>query len=487
MATLVSTGQITIVDQNDARSITAALTSSTGFQQVYTKDESSITYIPSWYGSNMTITPVISIGGLTTNQAWAALSNKQFSTTAGGAALTTASTSTSFVTDSDVVVSTPFTVTHAAVGQTTPSTFVVKANLLASVGAYQIYFDADFTDPATGMTTHICCQTTLNAVKTGTNAVYINIRGNGTIEEATGQTKNNVALSADLVRASGIDTTNLTYKWYDSSGAQISTSTSGYTTKFGFKTVNNPIVPTATGTDLGVNVPVAGAGNAYNTIVINETAVADIAIFRVDITDNDSRTYSQYFTVYDFSDPYDVQVISSTGDKLQNGQGSTVLTPRVFYGASEIASLVGWTFNWYFYDRNGKRGAFIDTAKISTAGGANISANTTGTSATITYGGTSYAFAAGDIVKCVKPDGTAYFYEVASSGTNIVTIRTPSTNTWLTFTDYPAPVSSTDFVNGKFYGCTSGGIRTTSASATVTLTGDEVDVKARVLVEANRP
>lgn len=487
MATLVSTGQITIVDQNDARSITAVLVSNSGIQQVYTKDEATLSYNPSWFTSNMTLTPQISVGGLTANQAWAALSNKQFSLSAGGTALTTASTSTSFVDNSDVVVSAPFTVTHAAAGSTTPSTFVVKANLLASVGVFTIYFDADFNDPVTGLTTHICCQATLGSIKTGTNAVFINIRGNNTIEEATGQTKNNVALSADLVRAGGIDTSGLTYKWYDSTGTQISTSTSGYATKFGFKTVASPTIPTASGSDLGVNVPASGAGNAYNTIVINETAVVDIAIFRVDIVDSDSKTYSQYFTIYDISDPYDIQVISSTGDKLQNGQGSTVLTPRVFYSATEVTNLTGWSFTWYFYDRNGKRGAFVDTSKISTAGGATISANTTGTGATFTYSGTSYAFAAGDIVKCVKPDGSAFFYEVASSTTNVVTIRTPSTNTWLTFTDYPAPTASTDFVNGKLFGCTTGGTRTTSGASTVTLTGDEVDVKARVLVEANRP
>lgn len=487
MATLVSTGQITIVDTNDARSIAAVLVANSGTQQVYTKDESTITYTPSWVTSNLTLTPQIAVGGLTAAQAWASLSNKAFSLTAGGTALTTASTSSSFVNNSDVAVNNPFTVTHAAVGSSTASTFVISANLKDSVGQFTVFFDADYTDSVTGLTTHICCQITLNTVKTGTNAVFISLRGQTNIEEATGSTKNNAAVAADLVRSSGIDTTGLTYKWYDSTGTQISTSTSGYATKYGFKTVASPTIPTGAGSDLNVNVPAAGSGNAFNTIVINETAVTDIGVFRVDITDADSKTYSQYFTIYDISDPYDTKIVSSTGDKLQNGQGSTTLTPTVWYGASQVSSLTGWSFTWYFYDKNGKRGAFIDTAKISTAGGATISANTTGSSAVFTYGGTSYAFVAGDIIKCVKPNGDAFYYEVASSTTNNVTIRTPSTNTWLTLTDFPAPSASTDFVNGKLYGCVSGGTRTTSASNTVTLTGDEVDVKSRILVEANRP
>ena len=49
MASLVSTGQITIVDTNDARTITAVLVANGATQQVYTKDESLITYIPSWF------------------------------------------------------------------------------------------------------------------------------------------------------------------------------------------------------------------------------------------------------------------------------------------------------------------------------------------------------------------------------------------------------------------------------------------------------
>lgn len=487
---IVSTGQITIVDTNDARSITAFLAANQGTQQVYTKDESTVGYTPSWFSTPLVITPQISVGGLTASQAWAALTNKTFALTAGGAALTTASTSTSFNNNADTQLSTPFTVSHAANGSSTASTFTITGNLKDSVGVFTLFFDADFVDPTTGLTTHITAQITLNTVKTGTNAVFIALRGQTAIEEATGSTKNNVAVAADLVRSGGIDTSGLTYKWYEGGGAtQITTSLPSVATKYGMKTVAAPTAPTAAAgpSELNVNIPTA-AGNTQNTLVISETAVNDIGIYRVDITDGDNKTYTAYFTVYDISDPYETIILSNTGDKLQNGQGSTSLTPTVYYGGNPVTPLTGWTFTWTFYDKNGKRGAFIDTGKISVAGGAPITANGTGASATINYSGTSYAFAAGDIVKAVKPNGDAFFYEVASSTTNQVTIRTPSTNTWLNFTDFPSPSASTDFVGGKLYGCMgSGGQRTTSAGASVTLTGDEVDVKARILCESNRP
>ena len=488
MPTLVSTGQITIVDTNDARSITAALVANSGTQQVYSKDESTVSFLPSWVSANLTITPQISVGGMSAAQAWAALTNKSFALTAGGTALTTATTSNSFVNDSDVEVSAPFTVTHAVAGSATPSSFVVKANLKATVAQWTLFFDADFVDPATSLSTHITCQITLGVVKTGTNAVYIMMRGQTNIEEATGATKNNIAIAADLIRSSGIDTSGLTYKWFEAGGStQITTAVANYATEYGLSTSAAGSNPTP-GT-LGANIPSVGTGNAFNTLTINESAVSDIGIFKVEITDSDAKTYSQYFTIYDISDPYDTQILSSSGDKLQNGQGSTTLVPIVYYGSTQVSSLVGWTFDWTLYNKNGKRAAFIDTGKITTAGGANINANTTGTSASFTYGGTSYAFQPGDIIKCVKPNGDANFYEVQSSSANNVVIRsTPTVNTWLSFADYPAPATANDFANGKIFGCTSnGGIRSTSGNAAVVLTGDEVDVKARILVQANRP
>jgi|GEM_PF-1199467 len=489
MATLVSTGQITIVDNNDARSITAFLTSSAGTQQVYSKDESSVAYTPSWFTAALTLTAKVYVGGLSEAQSWAGLTNKKFALTQGGAALTSASTSTSFVNNADAAVSTPFTVTHAADGSSSPSTFAIAGNLKDTVASFVVFFEADFTDPITGLVTHVVAQITLNTVKTGSNAVFITTRGSNVIQGATGTVKNVIAIAADLVRAGGIiDTSGLTYKWYQAGGStQISTSVSGYATKFGLKTTTSGTSPTGANSDLGTNVPASGSGNAYNTLVISEDAVVDIGIFKVDITDADSKTYSQYFTVFDSSDPYDVRINSSAGDKLQNGIGSTNLTPQVFYGANQVADLTGWSFTWYFYDRNGKRGAFVDTAKISAAGGANITANTTGASAQFTYDGASYAFTAGMIIKCVKPNGQASFYEVASAGTNTVTIRAPSTNTWLTFTDFPAPSASTDFVGGKIFGCTTGGSRTSSGAAAITVTGDEIDVKGSIYCEANRP
>lgn len=485
---IVSTGQITIVDTNDARPITAYLVTNPGTQQVFTKDESTLSFTPSWMTANgstgLEINASVFVGGTTgAVDVTHILSNRKFCLSVGGAAITNSTTSTSFVNDSGAAVSTPFTVLTDA-----SNTYLrIKGNLLDTVAAFVVYFEADYTDPNTGLVSHIIASVTLNTVKSGTNAVFINLRGKSMIEQATGSTKSVTAISADLVRSGGIDTSGLTYKWYAvNAGTQISTSLSGYATKYGFKTVAAPATPVGAVGDLNVNVPAAGAGNAHNTLVVSEAAITDQDVFRVDITDGDGKTYSAYFTVYDVSDPYELRIISSTGDKLQNGQGSTTLTPLVYYGATPVASLTGWTFTWYFYDKNGKRGAFVDTGKISTAGGGTVTANGTGASASFSSTAiTAGMFAVGDIIKVVKPSGEAFFYEVGAASTaGAVSIRTPATNTWL---NYAAPAATTDFVNGRIFGCTAGGTRSTSGATGFTLTGDEVDVKSVVTAEANRP
>lgn len=472
MPTLVSTGQLTIVDNNDARPITAVITANGSTQQVYTKDESSVSYVPDWASTPLVLTARVYVGTAGAAQEVAAqLSNRRWST--------------------DLSTS---------LGSGT--TFTRNTNLTAGSAPVTYYFEGDYTDPVTGLVSHVVVSIVLSQVKTGTNAVYINLRGQMAIEQATGSTKNNARVVADLIRAAGIDDTGVTYRWFQSPHAaadQIDGNLASVTTKYGLQDTAaanaNRVgvigqLQTGSGTTTAgittTNVPDGGWVDA-KALIISETAVTDMMVFKVEAKDSDGTIYQAFFTVYDVSDPYDVRIISSAGDKLQNGVGSTNLTPEVFYGAAKVASLTGWTFNWYFYDRDGNRGGFIDTTKTAQAGGRTISSHTTGTSAVFTYSGTAITFAAGDIIKCVTPAGDARYYEVASSTGNTVTIRTPSTNTWLNFTTFPAPAATTDFQNGKLYACTASGTRSTSAGASITVTGDEIDAKGRIVVEANRP
>ena len=469
MATLVSTGQITIVDNNDAKPITGFITSSGPTQQTYTKDESSVIWSPDWTSAPLTLSAKVYVGS--TIDVSANLINKKWST--------------------DLVTS---------IG--TSNTYTVNTNLSAASPAIIYYFEGDYTDLSTGLSSHIICQIQITLVKTGTNAVYIQVRGQNVIENATGSTKNTVTLYADLIRAAGVDNSGITYKWFQyphTASDQIDGTLSLVTTKYGFldtaavaagvTAAIGVVKTTASGTPTALtttNMPHGSYGD-MKAIIIGEPAVTNITIFKVQASDSDGVVYQAFFTVYDISDPYNTVLVSTSGDKLQNGVGSTNIFPRVFYGQSRVTDLTGWTFDFSFYDRDGNRGAFIDLSRSATVGGRNITANTTGASATFTYDGIAITFVAGDIIKCVKSSGIAEYFEVASGSGNTVTIRSAIVNTWLAFAN---PSAITDFASGKFYVCynsktTSGGISETSSQ--ITVTGDDIDAKGSIFCNANRP
>lgn len=483
---IVSTGQITIVDNNDAKPITAYITANPGTQQTHTKDESSISYVPDWTTANgnsgIDLVAKVFVGGVgaavdVTGQ----LSNRRWSTDlatalTGTAALISSASTLDAIFNSGAGLT--FTVVHNASG----SSLKIKSNIMPTVSQAVIYFEGDYTDPATGLVSRVVAQISLGLVKTGTNAVYVLTRGNTAIEQATGGTKNVIAVAADVVRAAGVDTSGITYRFYEANGAtQITTAMA---TKYGLKTSSTSVSPTGAQGEIGVNLPAAAAWSTHNTLVIHESAVADMGVYRVEAKDADGTIYQSYFTLYDVSDPYEVRLFSTSGDKLQNGVGSTSVSPIVYYGATQVASLTGWTFGWFFYNRNGNRGAFVNPTRTALAGGREITANTAGASGVFTYSGTAITFAAGDIIKVVAPSGIEKFYEVASATGNTVTIRTPTTNTWLNFTTYPAPVAS-EFVLGRLFVCSP--TLTTSGNAPIVLTGDDIDVKGNVTCEANRP
>ncbi|RWM90020.1 MAG: hypothetical protein EOR84_22690 [Mesorhizobium sp.] len=483
---IVSTGQITIVDNNDARPITAYITANPGPQQVFTKDESTVSYTPDWTaGAGLVLTAKVYIGGMAgAEDVTGQLTNRKWSTdlstalTGTGAALSTAPTL-------DAIFDTgTFTAVHS--GST--STLTIDANMASTVAQGVIYFEGDYTDPVTGLVSHVVAQIVLGLVKTGTNAVYVVTRGQTAIEQATGATKTVAVVAADLMRAAGVDTSGVTYRFFEANGATQIYNAAPFNTKYGLKTTAFGTGPTGALGDIGVNLPASGAYGTHNTLVIHESAITDMMVFRVEARDADNVVYQTYFTVYDVSDPYQLNILSSTGDKLQNGIGSTVLTPEVYYGATKVASLTGWNFTWTFYNKDGKRGGFIDTTKTAVAGGRNITANTTGAAGNITYDGAAITWAAGQLVKVVNAAGSERFYEIASGTANNVVLRTPVTNTWLNYTDFPAPAVANDFVGGKLFAVVgNGGQLITAAAASVTLTGDEVDIKARITCEGNRP
>ena len=475
MATLVGTGSITFYDVNDARPISAVITSNISTQQIYTKDESSVTYVPDYTSTALVLTAKVYVGASGSAQdVTASLSNKKWST--------------------DMSTS---------IGSAT--TYTRSTNMTPGYAAITYYFEGDYTDPVTSLTQHVVASIVVSQVKTGTNAVFVLMRGQFAVEEAVGATKNAIRVVADLIRAGGVDDTGTLYRWFQfphSAADQVDGNLASVTTKYGLQdtaAVNagrTGVVgqyQTGSGSTTAAistsNVPDSGWVDA-KSLIISETAIKDIAVFKVEVKDADGTVYQTFFTCYDVSDPYTVELISTAGDKFQNGNGTTTTYPKVYYGAGLISDTTGWTFTWTPYDKDGLRTGFVDTTRTAQAGGRTISSHTTGASATFSYSGAGITVAVGDIIKCQRPDGTSAYYEVGAAGTaSPITIRAATTNPWLSFA---APSASTDFATGKLFICTASGQRTTNGGSSAqagsfTYTGDECDFKAQVYCEAWRP
>lgn len=467
MATIVTTGQISIVDNNDARPIASYITASNGKQQTYSKDESTIAWNPNWASVNNVLTARVYVGNVSgANESAALLTNRKWSNSIGGASLGSGTTLT------------------------------VNTNLDPAVQTQKIYyFEGDYTDPVTGMVSHVIAQFDLSVVSTGTNAVYLLSRGTSAIEQATGATKNVAVIAVNLMRAAGADIIGTDYKFFEQNGTvQITTAMS---TKYGLKTTAPEVLPSGAAANIGQNLPAANAWSPHNTLVINESAVADMAVIRAVAKDADGKEYQCSFVVYDVSDPYDLKIFSTGGDKLQNGVGSTNLTPLVSNGSRRLsdAELSAWEFKWFFYDGDitGNRAGFVDTVRTAVAGGRSITANTAGAGSVIGYSGAAIAFTAGDMVKIVKSNGQVRYYEVASGTTNAnLTLRTATISTFLNVPWPTSAITASEFVGGKLFVCAgtgaTAGTRTTiGATAFVTVTGDEIDGKGTIICEASRP
>ena len=445
---VVSTGQLTLYDHNDAAPITAFLSPSKGLNQVYTKDESTTSYAPNYASTPNVITAYVYVNGV---NVVANLANRKWGTSLGASDLGT------------------------NVASISKSTNVDPAN-----PAYSIYFEGDYTDPVTGLVTHINSMLTLNCVRAGSNAVFIQVNGQLVIEpNPEGGTKNTASVTADLMRAAGVDNTGVTYEWFVSPYAAADQLDANHADvvagKYSFK---NTAGSAAT-------APADGTYADVKTLVVREDAVNDIGLYMVKAKDADGNVYQAYFQIYDVSDPYEVDISASNGAVFQNGNGTKTLSPSVRYGSSVI-DITNYTFNWKLYDKNGKRSGFIDTARTSAA--KTISSHTTGSSAVFTISAAlASALSAGDVIRVISADGLKIeSFEVASSTTTAITIRAPQNG----FSNsYPSATS--DYAGGKLWVYTGNGAtagqKSTSGTATCSVTGDDIDGMGVVYCDAVNP
>lgn len=315
----VATGQVTIIDYNDAVTLTGFISSNRPKTQQYNPDNE--TYSPDWATDNVTLTPSLFILGGT---------NDIIGTSAvqdiiwyDGAAPTV-----------PLVNGATYQIPESGL-----KTLKIKTNILASVAAKDFICQINYQDPASGLQlvykTSISFSKVINGGGIADAVAWCpdgNIFKNGT--PAT------IKAECYLWRGSILDSSSVEHQWYKQDGT-VSTDLGG---GIGWR-------PLSSNFNLGCS------GYTTSVLTIVPGAIDNYAVFKCRIKDTQvgSNTEGDYFfdtvTVIDQSDVIQVTVESSGGNIFKNGEGETLLKARLFRAEEEI-DLTGNAYNYTWYKFN---------------------------------------------------------------------------------------------------------------------------------------
>lgn len=318
-----ATGQITIVDYNDALTLTSFISSNVVRTQMFNPDNGS--YNPDWSSSPFLV--------LT-------------------ASLYKIGTTSDIITSSDVKSVKYYEYINGTETEITPTTsrvfsgtknqiLTIKTNEMSSVDAKDYVCKITYTDPSTGLDIIQKSAISFSKVQNGSGLIDAiantpdgNIFKNDLIASLTG--------TIELWRGSTVDTTDVSYQWYMKDSSVVTDEGAG----IGWKKLtdtNNKYTGTTTG-----------------TITVYPAAFTNIGVFKASVkdTDSSSATYNTYFwdtvTFIDNTDPYVITVTSTGGDVFKNGIGSSTLRAVVYQAGYEVDSAgTGFTYKWYKYDKDG--------------------------------------------------------------------------------------------------------------------------------------
>lgn len=323
-------GQFTIIDYNDALTLTGYIGSNLAKTQMFNPDNS--TYTPDWSSTNLVLTPSLYVIGTTTDQITSTnVTSVKWYQGASTTAITTGG--------------------NYALSGSKNHILTVKGNIMAGLPGVDFRCEITYLDDSTG----------LSLTHTLTISFSRVINGGGIVDLLVTTPSGNVFKNSDvstliakaeLWRGSSTDTTNVTYKWAIMDSSVTSSSSTGYDADFG---IGWKVLSNTTGKYTGCTTA---------TLTIYAAAVDSYAVFKccAKDTDSTSSTYNSKFydvaTFIDNADPIQVVITSTGGDVFKNGQGSTTLTAVVYQAGSEIDSAGSGTYTWTKYNKDGA----IDTS-----------------------------------------------------------------------------------------------------------------------------
>ena len=306
----IARGQITIVDLNDAKTLNLFLSSNRPATQIFNKENT--TYAPDYTVSPyLVITPQLFISGAATSQISRIKQAPVWK-----------------INDSANLAE-----FGASAAQTAPYALTIIENL-TDTAYLKIECEVIYVDQVTLVETIVKATMTITKTEnSGQLICAIAYAPQGTIYK---QGVASLKAHCDMWRGSQIDAVDVSYKWYKLVGGGWTQLTAG--NNFGC------------------------TGYTTNEITIPAEAVLNIATFKCECTDTDpaAGTYNTFvadvISFVDLTDPFQLEISSTTGDKIVNGTGSTTLTVNVWQKGQVIdGSTVdaSYTFSWRKFDKDG--------------------------------------------------------------------------------------------------------------------------------------
>lgn len=344
----IAQSQFTIIDYNDALTLTGFIGSNHPKTQAYNPDNAS--YTPNWTSSNLILTPsLFKLGTATDIIADTAVQSVSWFYNNNG-------TETAITAGANYVYS-----------GTKSQVLTIKVNDLASIAARDYICKVVYRDATTGLDLTHKMSITFSKVTNGggiADAVAWspdgNVFKNGSVTSLTAK--------CDLWRGSVIDSTSVTYQWYMQDASITSASGTLY--------------DAGAGAGWRKLTDLAGSytGTTAAALVVYPAAVSSFAVFKCQIKDTDaaSNTYNQYFydtvSFIDLSDPIQVSIASTGGDVFKNGVGSTILTAKLYQAGAEVdAAGTKYTYKWYRYDSSGTLDANFGGTGVNFKSGKSLS------------------------------------------------------------------------------------------------------------------
>lgn len=355
-------GQITIIDTNDGRALSALLSANHPTTQIFTSGISD-TYTPNYAaeGNALIIKPELYASGFTSNQI--ALC-RNFRWYVNGDEISSYNETFGAVAED-----------YNIAGKTLPNGQLKITKNMISSALMTIECSFEFVDPDTNLPT--ATKAILQFVKVNNAGdsicavMYAPFGDTVRTEFGADQSGNAnvsdsldcVTLRCDMWRGSAIDNTNVQHRWYRMTGEGDWVQIIPLEYKFNI-TSSDPAHP-----------------DCHDTLVVGADAIDNFLMIKCDIEDTDEASATAHkvatdtITIYDATDPYSVQIEASGGDRLTTTTTSTVLKATVWNNGVPMGDAFHRDFVSYYWNKLDKDGNDDDAWKEEKEDGVLVNAN----------------------------------------------------------------------------------------------------------------